>query len=801
LFTNLGSDFSDAMRAIRRAPVFSSAIILTVAVTIAANTTIFSAVNAVLVRPLPYGEPDRIVQVAEKNDKLGLASFGSSVLNFLGWREQARSFEDLAALGANTYTLTGAGEPEQLPGSRISPALMRVLGLRPLAGRAFTAEEEKPGAPPVAMLGEALWKRRFGGDAGIIGRTITLNGVPATVVGIAPASINLLAGSEVYTPLTIDTAKEIRLNHVIVVFGRLKRGVRVEQAQAEMNTISARMDAQYPEIRDWGIRVTTLFDSFVSPQLERGLLVLAFAVGFVLLIACANIANLLLARSAPRSKEMAVRAAMGAGQSRLIAQLLTESLVLAVAGGAIGTAASIAAICVINNALPPNLLPVSGVQIDSTVLWFACGLTLLTGLLFGAAPALRLGKVDLNEVLKQTGRGFLGSARAMRNGLAAAEIALAAVLLIGAGLLIQSLAKLEAVRLGFQSRGLITFQVAPPDAKYPVIGKAPRFYRALLDSLGALPGVRNVAVSSGLPFGAGNYTTHPMLTTDPAIVPPGTKIPINWRIVSPGYFKTMSIPLLRGRDFTDSDGPDSPPVMIISQSTARRFWGDADPIGHTLRRSADPRIAFTVVGVVGDVRDTALNQESPALYYPVALRVANLMDVAVRTSGPPEAIVPAVRARIHALDPELAMANVKTMEDWISANAAQPRLNAILTGAFAAMALLIAAIGIYGVLAYSVNQRTREIGLRIALGARPGGVVQMIVREGMQVVSSGIVIGLLGGLALGRLLTSLLFGVAVYDPLTFGGAAILLSAIGLAACAMPARRAARVDPMVALRDE
>src|SRR5438067_9746224 len=377
------NDFRYAVRMMLRTPLFTAAIVLTVALAISANTAIFSVINAVLLRPLPFAEPNRLVQVAEKNDKLNLPNFGASVLNFLSWREQTQTFEELAAVGFATFTLSGAGEPEQLSGNRISPALTTVLGIAPIAGRAFTGAEEKPSAAPVAMIGEGLWKRRFGGDPALIGRTVTLNGAPTTIVGIAPAALNLISGGDVYTPLTIEPAKELRLNHVIFVDGRLKRGVSLQQAQAEMNTIAARVGQQYPEVRDWGINLVTLFDTFVSAQLKTGLLVLLCAVGFVLLIACANIANLLLARAAARRNEMAVRTAMGASRSELLRQLLVESVVLSASGGVVGLIIAVWALKAINRTLPPNLLPVPAVQIDATVLWFAASLTLLTGLLFG----------------------------------------------------------------------------------------------------------------------------------------------------------------------------------------------------------------------------------------------------------------------------------------------------------------------------------------------------------------------------------------------------------------------------------
>ena len=798
----LWTDITYALRMMRRRPLFTAAVVLTVTLAIAANTAIFSVVNAVMLRPLPFKDPNRLIQVAEKNDKLNLPNFGSSVLNFLSWREQTQSFEALAAIAANNYTLTGTGEPEQLSGNRISPALTRVLGITPIVGRDFTDEEEKPSAASVAMVGEGLWKRRFGADPTLIGRTITLNDSPTTVVGVAPAALNLISGGDVYTPLTIDRANEIRLNHVIFTVGRLKPGISMAQAQAEMNNISLRLGQQYPEIRDWGIRLIAIFDSFVSPELKTGLLVLLWAVGFVLLIACANVANLLLARAATRQNEMAVRTAIGASRGRLVRQLLVESVVLSFLGGVAGVLGAVWAVHTINRALPPNTLPVPTVEIDSTVFLFALGATIATGLLFGIAPAWRTARADLNTFLKSGGRGSAArmSAR-LRDVLAAAELALATVLLIGAGLFVQSLANLQRVRLGFNPHGVISFQIAPPTAKYPLNSKAPQLYRAVLDSLQSIPGVRGASVSSGIPFGAGNYTTHPMITTDQSVLPPDAAVPIDWRIVSQGYFQSMGIPLLQGRDFTDADGPTAPPVMIISQATAKKFWADANPIGHTLRRSANPTTAFTIVGVVGDVRSTALTQESPALYYPMATRAWPLMDVVVRTDASPETLLPAIRQKVRELDAELALANVRTMDQWLSNSAAQPRLNTLLLVVFASVALLIASIGIYGVIAYSVSQRTGEIGVRMALGATPSDMLRLVIGEGMKLALIGIVAGLLGGLALGRAVSSLVFGVPVRDPLTFTGVAVVLAGVALAACTIPALRASRVDPIVALRYE
>ena len=709
-------------------------------------------------------------------------------------------------MGYATFTLSGNGEPEQLSGNLMSPALTQVLGTRLLAGREFRADEEKPGGPAVAIIGEGLWKRRFASGPALVGKTISLDGVPTTVVGIAPASLKLIGGGDLYTPLTIDPSKELRLNHVITVFGKLKPGVTPQQAQAETDTISARVGQQYPEVRYWGIHLLTLFDTFVGADLKTGLLVLLVAVVFVLLIACANIANLLLARAASRQKEMAVRTALGATRGRLIRQLLVESVALSILGGGAGFLGAVVAVRVLTRSLPDGTLPFPGIGVDSTVLWFCFALTISTGLLFGLAPAWRIATAKANDTLKEAGRGATGGIRSwLRDSLAASEIALAAVLLIGAGLLMQSLANLHRVRLGFDSSGLMTFQLAPVP-QYPLADKGPELYHALIENLQSIPGVRSAAVCSGIPFGAGNYSRHPMITTEASVLPPGTAVPIDWRSVSNGYFDTMRIPLLRGRTITDADTRTAQFVMVVSQSTAQKFFGDADPIGKTLRPSAKPEIAFTIVGVVGDVRDQALNQQTPTLYYGLQHRGTwPLMDVVVRseagTDGSAQALLPSIRRRIHDIDAGLALANVNTMDQWLSNSAAQPRLNTVLLSAFAGVALLIAAIGIYGVLAYSVNQRTREIGLRMALGATPRSVLQLVVSQGMKVVLIGVGIGRSGGFALGGALSSLVFGVPVRDPATFSVAAVVLTAVALAACIIPARRAARVDPMVALREE
>jgi putative ABC transport system permease protein len=794
------NDLRYTLRMLRKSPLFTLAVVFTVALGIGANTAIFSVVNAVMLRPLPFRQPDRLVWIAEKNDKANLTQFSASVLNYLSWKERQHTFDAMAAFGFATFNFTGQGDPEQFTGGTLTPSLFPMLGLKPVLGRSFTDDEDKPGSPKVAMISEGLWKRRFGGDPTVIGRAIALNGADVTVVGIAPASLQLLPSGDIWIPLTIDPGNEIRLNHVILAIARLRPGVTLEQAQAEMNTVTADVGRQYPEVKEWGVHLIDFYHWFVNPQLQTALIVLLCAVGCVLLIASANVANLLLARAASRQKEIAIRTAIGASRGRLLRQLLVESVALSAIGGAAGLLAALWGVDAINRVIPPNLLPVPDVEIDSTVLVFAVVMTIVTGLLFGIAPAWHSARADLNEVLKQATRASSGARPRLRNGLAAAELALATILLIGAGLLTQSLLRLQHVSLGFRSDRLLTFQISLPRTKYPV-DKSIGFYRALLESLRATPGVRAAAASSGIPFGNGAYTQTPIVTTGMSPLQTDTAIPTDWRIVTPGFFGAMSIPLLRGRDFTEADAPDSAPlVAIVSQTTARRFWGDAEPLGRTLHRQGDTTRTYSVVGVVGDVRHAALNQEAPAIYYPSIARTGS-MGIVVRTDPPPMSVLPVVRQKLHDLDPLMPMSSVRTMDEWVSNNAAQPRLNAILLAVFAAVAMVIAAIGIYGVLAYSVNQRTREIGLRMALGAPRTQVLRLIVGEGMTVGAIGIGAGIVAALALSRVLASLVFDVQVRDPLTYVAVAAALALVALAACVIPARKASRVDPMIALRTE
>jgi putative ABC transport system permease protein len=790
-------DIRYAVRLLRRSPLFTVTVVLIVATGIAATTAIFSVVNAVLLRPLPYADPGGLMQVAEKNDSLHQPVFGVSALNYLSWREMSRSFTDLGAVQFGTFTLSGRGEPENYTGNLISASLMPLLGLQPIAGRVFTAGDERVGAAPVAMIGESLWRRRFGGDRAVVGQPVTLNGVAYTVVGIAPRALTLLTNGDVWLPLVIDPAKEIRLNHVLFVAGRLKPGVTVQAAQAEMDAVSTRMQQQYPEIRGWGVTLVTFTDTFVSGQLRRALLVLLGAVVLVMVIVSANVANLLLARALDRQKEMAVRAALGAGRARLARQLLVESVVLSGLGGVVGILAAVWAVAWLESILPPNVLPVPDIGVDRGVVAFALGLTLVTGLTFGQVPAWQASRADVNTSLKKASRSSTGGRPFVRRGLAAMELALATVLLIGAALLGRSLLALQRVPLGFNPDGVLTLQISLPPTRYANPQRVV-FLRDLDAALNAVPGVTHAALTSGMPFGAGNYTRSPFIPLGSRILEPGAGVPVDWRTVSPGYFVTMGIPLLRGRVFTDADTGDAPDVMVISRATARMMWGDEVAVGRYVRRSADKRV-FTVIGVVGDVRSSTLNSEAPTLYYSSGVRTWPLMDVVIRTSTDPAAVVRAVREIVRRKDPDVPLANVRPMTEWIDTSAAQPRLNAALLALFAAVALFVAAIGTYGVLAYTVSQRTKELGVRMTLGADRASVLRLIVREGMLTGACGILAGMVIAGLLGKTLSSLVFGVSVWDASSYAIVSLLLGAVALVSCVIPAIRAARVNPILALR--
>jgi putative ABC transport system permease protein len=788
----LADDLRYSLRMLRKAPLLTAAIVLTIMLAAGATTAVFSVFNALILRPLPFHDAARLVWVAERNDKLNLPTFTTSGLNFRSWQAEAAPIDSLGAIGYASYNLSGDGEAEQLGGGTLSSGVFPALGIAPLAGRAFSSDEEQVGAAHVAMISEALWRRRFGANPAVVGKAITLDGLPHTMVGIAPAALTLISPGDVWTPLVIDATKEKRLAHTLTAIGRLPVGKSLQESQAAMDAVSAHVGEQFPETHDWGIRLVP-FPQWIVPDSLRTLI--------TLLIAAANIANLMLARALAREGEVALRTAIGASRARIVRQSLVESLLLSLAGGVFGLMFAFAALSWATHAMPPNLLPIADIGIDVTVLGFALALSIATGLLFGIGPALAIARAKSAPILRAGGRGTTGAAHNwLRKGLLVVELALASALLVVAGLLMRSLDRLEAVDLGFRPERLLTFQLNLQAARDPKDARPFTFYRDLVPALAGVPGVTAAAISSGVPFGNGNYSATPVRPNGASLFAADQALTVDWRSVSPGFFHTMNIPLLGGRTFTDADDAQATPVLIVSKSMAERFWGTIDVLGNTVHRLGDNK-DLTVIGVVGDIRLNALNTQAPTMYYSSAARLWPLMDVVVRTAGEPASAIADVRARVRSLDANLPLANVRTMDEWIANSGAQPRLNASLLAIFATLALIIAALGVYGVLAHAVGQRTGEIGVRMALGAGREQVIAQFLREGLRLAAFGIFAGLLAALASGPVLEGMLFGVTTRDTMTYVVVALALLLVSAAACAIPARRAARVDPVVALRGE
>ncbi len=799
---DLGQDVRYAIRSLRARPAFSLTAVLVLALGIGAGTAIFSVVDTVLLRPLPFPEPDRLIFVLEK--KLPqLPMFSVAPGNFLTWQAQNRSFESMAAWRSSAFDLTGSGEPERLRGQRITWNLLGLLGVRPVAGRDFRADEDEPGAPPVAILSYELWQGRFGGDAGIIGQRLTLNGVPHTVVGVAPSSMQLLhRETAVWVPMAFTPGERQQYgSHYMRAIGRLKPGLTFEQADADLDTIARRLEADHPgDDRGWRVLPMRLNEAFVG-EVRPALLMLLGAVGLVLLVACANVANLFVARGVGRQKELAIRAALGAGRARLVRQLLTESVVLALAGGAAGL---LLAHWLLKGllAIVPATLPRAG-EIGLSVPAVACALALsvLTPLLFGLFPSLQVSKADLNEALGAGGRAGRGVVRPrVRRALIVTEMALAAILLVGAGLLARTFTRLVQVDPGFVASNAVTASFSLPPARYPKDADAYRFYSQLAERVAQLPGVRAAGVTAGMPF-SNDYMTSILIEGRP-IVPPADRPSVNYYGVSPGFFQAMGIRLVRGRLFTDQDSAEAPRVAVINETLARQFFTGEDPIGKRIRVDMGSDAWCEVVGVVVDTRQYGLRGDVTAQFYqPHAQEPFSGMTLVVRTDADPAAVTPALREAVRAIDPAVPVSQVRTLEDILGQATAPERFSMLLLGAFAASALLLAAIGLYGLLAYSVGQRRMEIGVRMAHGAKPRDVLWMFVREGIGLGLLGAAIGLAAALALARLIASLLFGVRPADPATLSVVFVSLVAAAALASLVPAYRAMRTDVVGALRAE
>jgi putative ABC transport system permease protein len=807
LMSRLGllHDVRYALRTLVRTPTFSVVAILTFAVGIGVNAAVFSVVNGVLLRPLPYADPDRITMIWMDNRPQGIREDITSYPNFLDWRRQASSYAHMAAVRSSSFSLTGAGEPERLRGASTSASFFDVMGVGPVIGRVFGVEHETPGRDLVVVLSHGLWQRRFGGVADVIGRTLVLNGRAHEVIGVMPASMRWPADAELWRPLAPDEGlRDARGAFWLPVIGRMKPGVPVEQAQAEMSAIAARLEDAYPAAnKGFGAYVVPLHRQLVG-GIERALLVLLGAVAFVLLIACANLANLMLGRTAARRKELAIRTALGAARTRIVRQIVTESLVLALGGGLIGVAlaywATTSFVAIGGDAIPRP----EAITLDARVLLFALALATAAALLAGIVPAIQASRGAVVNDLREGGRqGGATASRRTRQALVTAEVALAFVLLIGAGLLTRTVWRMQSVERGFRADGIVTATLSLPASAYAGPAEVRAFYARLLEQVRSLPGVQAAATTTGI--------LQPLVTAsnvygiegkpDP---PPEQRIEYPVEVVSPGLFETLQIEIVRGRAFDERDHADAPGVLVVNETLARRSWPGEDPIGKRMRegRSDSDSPWLTVVGVIRDVHRAHVTRAiRPEVYHSALQQPLRTQTLVIRAAGDPTAVVPAVRRTVQALDAQLPLFQVGTLEGELRESLRQPRFQATLLGAFAAIALLLSAIGIYGVTSHAVSQRTHEVGVRMALGARGGDVLAMMLAQHLQPAVAGIAIGIAGAFVLSRSLRSLLYGVTPGDPLTFAAIAGALVLVALAACWIPARRATRVDPLVALRNE
>jgi len=803
-------DLRYGLRVLRSKPGFTIVAVLTLALGIGANTAIFSVVNGVLLRPLPYADPDALVMVWQDHTRIeGPIDEWASPDNFFDWRDSNDVFTGIFAIGGFGGTLTGVDEPEMLNGARVSHDAFRIMGVEPVIGRGFLPSEDNSSGERVAVLGHDLWQRRFEGDEAAIGSSITLNGTPYTIVGVMPPdfAFPLVGGGDVFVPARLDPSNSCGRGCVTLrTMARLQDGVSLEQAQSNMDTLAARLEAEYPEVNEGvGVYLEPLHDRVVGP-VRGGLWMLLGAVGFVLLIACANVANLMLARASGRQREVAIRVAMGAGQGRIFRQVLTESLLLAGAGAALGLLFAMWGTDLLVSLMPPGSPRFDEIRVDGAALAFTLSVGVFTGLLFGAIPAFRASKPALGASLKDGGRGSgagQGGAR-LRGALVIAEVALAITLLIGGALMARSFTTLLDVDPGFDADNLLTQQIFLPGATYDDTAIV-TFVDDVVARTAALPGVSAVGVISTLPMGGNNADSAFVIEGKPR--QEGERTPVAWeRPVTPGYLEAMKMRLADGRWIDDTDHSRAPLVVMLNEAAARRYWGVDDPVGARVAFDRDVETSELrwreVVGVVVDTKHFGLDQdERPAMYFPFTQTPGPFMSLVLRSAGDPISLARSVQAEIWELDGDLAVSGVATMRDVIATTVAVPRLLMSVLAAFAGAAMLLAAIGIYGVMSYSVGQRTQEIGVRMALGAETGDVLKLVVGRGLVLMLLGVAIGMAASLLLSRFLESLLFGVSTRDPLTFVVVPVGLMLVALAASYVPALRAARVDPIVALRND
>ena len=807
---SLIQDVRYALRRLRGTPGFTAIALLTLALGIGANTAIFTVINAVLLRPLPYRDPGKLVLLTEHLPQFPILSV--SYLNYKDWRDQSQSFSAVGAVRNLQTTLTGSGEPERLAAQMASANVFDLLGVQAANGRTFLAQEDTPGAAGVAMISHGLWQRRFGGAESVLGQPVTLDSKPYTIVGILPAGFQLLQQTpDVMTPLEpwAKTLPDDRSWHPgIQPIARLRPGVKLEEARAEMTTIARRLEQQYPVYNtNTGANVNLMQEQMVA-NVRPALLMILGAVGFVLLIACTNVANLLLARATARQREIAVRSAIGASRWRVIRLVLTESVVLSLMGAALGLVLAEVSVPPLMR-LGASSLPATGATgIDATVLFFTTVLAVVSGLIFGLAPALHMAALDLRSALNQSDRGAVGlGVQRARGALVVSEVALAMLLLVGAGLLIRSFDRLSRVAPGFAVDHILIADLPVSAAAHPDAAERMNFFDRIVERAGALPGVRSAGAASFLPVSGNGSVIHFNIQGRPP-KSPHEYVMANYRVVSPGYLATMGIPLLKGRMITDADREGAPTVVVINATMARAYFPNEAPLGKYLQLGATPDKDtpwMEIVGVVGDVKQSLASEAPTEMYVPYrqgdrVLPVFGL-SLVLRTSNDPRSLAGSLAGAVHEIDANQPLVKFRTMEENMAASVAQPRFRTVLLAILAGLALLIAAVGIYGVMSFAVTQRTREIGTRIALGSTPAQVFKLVIRDGLRLTLIGVVLGLIAGAAFARYLSSLLFRVGAVDPLAIAVVTVLLIAVALTACYIPARRATRVDPTVALRYE
>jgi putative ABC transport system permease protein len=806
IFETLLQDSRYGIRIMRKHAAFALTVMITLGLGIGANATIFSVINAVLLEPLPYKEPDRLIRLWESNPGSGLTEVPVSVPNFQDWQKDQSVFEQVAGSENATFNLTGSREPQRVAAAKITANLIPTLDVKPILGRSFVPDEEKVGANHVVLLSHGLWQRQFGSDPSLINRTIQLNGESYTVVGVMPPGFQFPALRELWVPLILDPAKEPwradRTNRNLSVFGRLKPGVTLDQANTEMGIVARRLQEQNPTSNTgWGVRLRTFYDWIVPEEVRRSMWALFVAVELLLLVACANVANLLLARSTTRQQEIAVRAAVGARPARLLRQLLIESLLLAGLGGLFGLLLTYLGTKLIASVNAQNIARLSETRIDFSVLGFTLLITVIIGLIFGLAPAWWASRLDLTEKLKAGGRtGGSKTSHRLRGSLVVAEVVMAAVLLVGAGLLVRSLLRLQAMSLGFAPDNVITMQVSLPGSKYGDRAQRVNFFDQLLRRLRNVPGVVDAAAAERPPGAGGNWPME--ITVEGGEAPTDkTRASADAHVATSNYFRAMNIPLVRGLEFSEPYRSDRPLELIVSESFARRFWPNEDAIGKRFRPGTNNPFG-TIVAIVGDVRTIDRQEEKlPAFYLPYGYIGMPGLVVAVRTNGQPETFANALRSQVLQIDSDQPVYNIRTMTEFIASATAQQRLQASLSSIFSIVALLLVAVGIYGVVAYWVKQRRREIGVRMALGARAPDILKMVIIQGMRHVLLGLILGLAGSFALTQWVGSAVFGLSPNDPITFVMVALLVFAVAFVACYLPAWRATKVNPSTVLRNE